>query len=191
MDNFCRKGLGEFQLSRFFFFLMGGVILFQALVMFGVWGSAHLPLWTGTEIRLATRPVDPRSLFRGNYARLGYDISRIPAADVRALFPHPRPHERLYVRLAAGADGLYQYQGISKKRPDSGLFIRGRLDATRLIRNGAYPVTYGIEAFFAPPERALALEKQLAETGVARIWVAPNGRAVLGNVEARGETNEK
>ncbi|MBT3870270.1 MAG: GDYXXLXY domain-containing protein [Gammaproteobacteria bacterium] len=46
-------------------------------VLVGMYVTAALPLWTGAEIRLATAPVDPRSLFRGNYALLSYDISEI------------------------------------------------------------------------------------------------------------------
>ena len=34
----------------------------------------------GKEIRVKVVPVDPRSLFRGNYARLNYDFSRLKKA---------------------------------------------------------------------------------------------------------------
>jgi len=34
----------------------------------------------GTEVKLATRPVDPRDFLRGDYVVLSYDISSMPAA---------------------------------------------------------------------------------------------------------------
>ncbi|MBT4615645.1 MAG: GDYXXLXY domain-containing protein [Gammaproteobacteria bacterium] len=52
-------------------------VIAQMAVLVGMYVTAALPLWTGAEIRLATAPVGPRSLFRGNYALLSYDISEI------------------------------------------------------------------------------------------------------------------
>ena len=53
------------------------VILLQIVVLGSEYLGAIYPLWTGEEIKLKTTPVDPRSLFRGNYARLRYGISTI------------------------------------------------------------------------------------------------------------------
>ena len=44
-------------------------------------------------------------------------------------------------------------------------------------------VRYGIEAWFAPPEEARRLEAELRDGGVARLRVAPGGRAALEAVE--------
>ena len=48
---------------------------------------------------------------------------------------------------------------------------------------------YGIEALFAPKEKALALERQLRDSGVAVVRVAPNGKAALVTVEAKAINN--
>ena len=48
-------------------FAFVAAILFQLVVMAGVWVNGFYPLWLGEEVRLKTRPVDPRDLFRGNY----------------------------------------------------------------------------------------------------------------------------
>jgi uncharacterized membrane-anchored protein len=67
------------------------IICFQVVILLCVYLNAVTPLWSGREIKLATVPVDPRSLFRGNYARLRYHISDIPAADInRVVSPPPR-----------------------------------------------------------------------------------------------------
>ena len=52
-------------------------VLLQLMVLSGMLVLAAMPLWTGKEIRVKVVPVDPRSLFRGNYARLNYDFSRL------------------------------------------------------------------------------------------------------------------
>jgi uncharacterized membrane-anchored protein len=48
-----------------------GILAFEYL-------GAVYPLWSDVSVRLKTVPVDPRSLFRGNYAQLRYEISRLP-----------------------------------------------------------------------------------------------------------------
>ena len=44
----------------------------------GMVGNAALPLWTGKEITLKTVAIDPRSILRGEYAQLRYEIGAIP-----------------------------------------------------------------------------------------------------------------
>ena len=56
--------------------LLLAAILFQFFVLTGMVAVAAMPLLSGTEIKIKTIPVDPRSLFRGNYARLRYEISQ-------------------------------------------------------------------------------------------------------------------
>ena len=54
------------------------VALAQTGVLAGMVVDRVRLLKTGREITLPIVPVDPRDLFRGQYVRLGYDISRIP-----------------------------------------------------------------------------------------------------------------
>lgn len=157
------------------------VIVFQVVVLAGVYLNAMHPLWTGETIRLKTVPIDPRSLFRGNYARLNYDISTIPKRDADPIFT-PRMHEVVYVRLKPDEKGLMGYSGISAQKPDQGMFIRGRIQ-NRFAGNSGYRVKYGIEAYFAPKKKALELEKKLRQSAVAVIKVTPNGKAALLEVE--------
>ncbi len=154
------------------------VILLQTGILAMIYINAHIPLWTGKPIVLKTRPVDPRSLFRGNYALLSYDISRIPAKEINALRT-PRSNERVYVRLTPGPDQVYTYQGLSFEKPESGIFIRGRIQDHGQRTTGSYRIRYGIEAFFAPKEKALALEKQLRTSAVARIYLTDSGKSAL------------
>lgn len=163
------------------------VILFQGGVLAMVYLNARIPAWTGEAVRLKTVPVDPRSLFRGNYALLRYDISRIPAADVNR-DGKPRPNQRVYVTLIPQADGIYGYGGVSfnppSNLPPGARYIRGRIKKPGHTRSGTYGITYGIEAWFAPKQKALALEKKLRTGATAEVWITDAGKAALKGVIA-------
>lgn len=151
----------------------------QFFILTGMVVKASMPLWTGTEVRLKTIPVDPRSMFRGNYARLNYAISTLPEDALAQTQKRIRTGEVVYVSLRKSADDLYEYAGASLAKPDSGIFLRGRAN-----RYGPpYRLEYGIEAFFAPKEKALQLEKDLRNGGVAVLMVSASGRATLATVE--------
>ena len=151
--------------------------LAQVLVLGGMYVSAAMPLWTGQAVRLATMPVDPRSLFRGHYARLDYEIARIDS-DLFPGLTDLRHGEVVYVLLDQQA-GIAQVAGVSLSIPTAGLFIRGRLQHPSTGRK-QQQLKYGIEAFFAPKDKAIALEKQLAAGGVvAIVMVSAGGKAAL------------
>ena len=144
--------------------------------------GAVYPIYSGEEVRLKTRPVDPRSLFRGNYARLRYEIGEVPGAEINKL-RNPRNGEVVYVRLQQNADGLYEANGATLEKPTEGLFIRGRIQENfRRSTRSTYQVKYGIEALFASRDKALDLEKRLRRSAVARVMVATNGKATLVDV---------
>ncbi len=159
-------------------------IALQITVLAGEYLGATYPLWTGKEIRLKAVPVDPRSLFRGNYARLNFEISSIDAQAFDG--KKPRAGEFIYIKLKPGADGLHVFDGAGMEKPGSGTFIRGRIESAGL-QNKRIPVRYGIEAYFAPVKTALALERQLRKGGIAVVMIAANGKAALQSVVAGPE----
>src|SRR4029078_8389557 len=61
----------------------------------------------GTEVKLQTRPVDPRDLLRGDYVVLGYDISQLPSG---ALLNPPASsrHPSVCVKLTPNRDSVYE-----------------------------------------------------------------------------------
>ncbi len=156
---------------------LGVAIALQFFVLSGMVVKAALPLWTGTEIRLKTVPVDPRSMFRGNYARLNYDIGTLPDTvliDTDSL----RKGVVVYVLLQIEENGLYGFMGASLEKPDNGVFLRGRIASDY----SPYRIKYGIEAFFAPKHKALQLERELRDGGVAVLMVADSGRVTLKDI---------
>jgi uncharacterized membrane-anchored protein len=158
--------------------LVGAAIVVQVLILIGMVVSAALPLLTGTDITVRTRPVDPRDLFRGNYAQLSYDFSRVPLQELASMAPL-RTGEVVYVSLQQGRDGLHEFAAAALKKPADGLFLRGRVE---YVMEDQVSVLYGIEAFFAPKETALALEQTLRERAVATLAVSGSGRARIRTV---------
>jgi uncharacterized membrane-anchored protein len=158
-------------------------IFFQFIVLSGMYVSAAMPLWTGTEIKVKTIPVDPRSMFRGNYARLTYDFSLLKS-DLLPDSEELRNGEVVYILLKPGDEGLHEFSKVMLRKPAQGPYLRGRIE-NRQYEVDAYSfrVKYGIEAFFAPKEKALALEKDLRDGGVAVLMVSAGGKARLKNIE--------
>lgn len=158
-------------------------IIAQGAILAGLYVHAAIPLWFGEEIRVATTPVDPRSLFRGNYARLHYAFSQVDGKylDVDEAL---RVGDVVYVALARQPDGLYAFAGAGLEPPDDALALRGRVAGRVEHEDGseAYFINYGIDAFFAPKEKALALERQLRDGGVAVLMVGDDGRARVRDV---------
>ena len=159
-------------------------IAFQLLVLAGMVAKAAMPLWTGAEIRVGTVPVDPRSMFRGNYARLRYEFGTLPE-DALTEVEGLRVGEVVYVSLGQGEEGEYEFARASLERPADGIFLRGRI-----VRNSPpLRIKYGIEAFFAPKERALKLERELRDGGTAILMVAASGQAALKDVIPNPDSN--
>ncbi|MFA0813549.1 GDYXXLXY domain-containing protein [Microbulbifer epialgicus] len=160
----------------------------QFLILTGLFVKAQVPFLTGEPIHVKTIPVGPRSMFRGNYARLNYGFSEIK----KSALPTDRlvrQGEVVYVSLKQSGSGLYKFSSASLQKPIEGVFLKGRIANARPWRNHeSYRVKYGIEAYFAPKEQALQLEKDLREGGVAELMVAPSGqvslKSVIGDVRA-------
>jgi uncharacterized membrane-anchored protein len=155
----------------------------QFLILIGIYTSAALPLWTGTEIRVQTMPVDPRSLFRGNYARLRYEFSTIDADLLpdKSLLRHG---EVIYISFEEGNDAIFEASAASLIQPKSGIFLRGRVENKHFYTASSLRVNYGIEAFFAPKEKALKLESELRSGAIAVLMVSSSGKARLKEIVA-------
>ncbi len=156
-------------------------IAFQFSVLTGMYLISVAPLWSGTEVKIKTVPVDPRSLFRGNYAKLDYDISTISSKHLKG-GKDIRNGEVIYVSLKKTPDGLYELLSASLSKPDTGVFLKGRIQNRRYESHHQLRIKYGIEAFFAPKDKAIALEKTLTKNGIAVLMVSDSGKARLKEV---------
>ena len=156
-------------------------ISLQFFILVGMYVLSEIPLWTGVEVKMKTVPVDPRSMFRGNYAILTYDMSRVEsdffAEDIKSV----RDSEVVYAVLQKNTDGLYELEKIVLNQPDEGVYIKGRTQrGGRTI--DTFGIKYGIEAFFAPKEKALELERGVRRGKAIATLMVANGKARIKTV---------
>lgn len=162
-------------------FLVAGLsltMLLQVTILATEYLSSVWPLWFGTPITLKTAPVDPRSLFRGNYVRLNYDISTISSLDTFQTF---KDGEIIYVTLKKDDEYLVA-TSLHRDKPLSGIFIRGRIAHATA---GGYRIKYGIEAYFMPKEKALKAQHSLREGALAVIYLLGNGKAAIAQLHCK------
>lgn len=155
--------------------LTAGILLtiaLQTCVLAVEYLSSVAPLWFGQPLLLPTEPIDPRSLFRGNYVRLNYGISRVSADLADDKF---KAGQKVYLSLNLDGDAPVPVK-LSATKPDEGTFIAGRVR----YASSDYRLEYGIEAFFLPKEKALAAERKLTSDKVsAQVYLSSDGKAAL------------
>ncbi len=110
-------------------------------------------LMSKREILLDVVPVDPRSLFRGDYVRLGYNISRLETG-----LPAEKLEKgaTLYVTLEQDGGG-WRAVKTDTRRPASmapgHVMLKGRVETIWHKPGGEGQIAlmrYGIESYFVP-----------------------------------------
>ena len=167
--------------------LIAAIVLQLGVLALEYLGSVW-PLWTGERGRLEIEPVDPRSMFRGNYARLGYSVASVDTSLFSGPSERLRKGEVVYVALEQ-EDESWRAAGIQLSKPASGVFLRGRLQHNWSADDSSFRVRYGIEAWFAPKVKAIEIEQatRRARSNNARAYavvaVAGSGRAALARLD--------
>ncbi len=134
---------------------------------------------TGTPIVLATEPVDPHSLFQGDYVTLGYQISRLDKSLFAEPPDHARPGQTVYVVLKQDDDGpVWRPQRASFSAPD---LQPGERVIQGTVRQPYFPlrVTYGIEAFFVPEKDGRWVERLPRTQVTVQVRVDNRGTATM------------
>ncbi|HTS42550.1 MAG TPA: GDYXXLXY domain-containing protein [Xanthobacteraceae bacterium] len=147
-------------------------------------------LRSGSEVMLQTRPIDPRDFLRGDYVTLGYDISTIPAGELKDQ-PVSGESAFVYVKLAPKPDGFYQAVSVHREPVPLAageVLIRGRAGRGSMCGNTSgqqifcdtLRLDYGIESFFVPQGEGRAIESARNAGKVAIVAaVTPGGRAAI------------
>jgi len=124
-----------------------------AVGLIAVLVAALPPLWvraTGDEVALALAPVDPLSLFRGNYVDLAYDIDMAPPPTVA-------PGGGVFVVVDGSRPATVLR--ITHRRPTLDTdehCLRGRATGNQVTLPE-------LEQFFVTPEQGAELEQQLSD----------------------------
>jgi uncharacterized membrane-anchored protein len=169
-------------------------VVFQVLVLATMVLERETVLRTGRTLYLATRPVDPRDPFRGDYVRLDYEISEVSSNDGRGAIrewmaaagkPDSRGEfkgRRIYAALEVDADGVGRLKAVYARPPPGEVYIRGRIAGLTPHRLQA---KYGIEAYFVEQGQGRPIEDNRRRPDGIRIplemdlALSGNGIAVL------------
>ncbi|RST85278.1 hypothetical protein EJC49_16540 [Aquibium carbonis] len=148
-----------------------GAALLVAIVQIGflaalIEGRASI-LRDGREVLLKVEPVDPRDLLRGDYVRLGYEITTLDWATIATGREPLRRGTAIMVRLAPGEDGLWRAVGArladqpAVLADDDTVEIAGLVDSD-LGGSEMLRATYGIERFYLPEGEGRPIERDLS-----------------------------
>lgn len=131
------------------------VVLLQLIFLGGLIGYKQYAILAGEKIILKVAPVDPRSLFQGDYARLNYEINRLDLSKIEVEGEKNfRGDEKVYVELEKG-DKYFSPRKVSREKPKTKYFIRG---IAQNFSGNSLQVMYGIETYFMPEGKARDFE---------------------------------
>jgi len=153
--------------------------------------------WTlhrGRELVVQTAPIDPRDIFRGDYVRLDYLFSRIPAGRVDPALLHGglRKGERLWLAMRPASGGVAVAARVQRQKPEFP-YLRGRVVADWPMKKtpGDGQVTeslrldFGIGRYYVEQGRGRVLEQirgrrdDFQRAMRVRLAVAGNGEALI------------
>lgn len=143
----------------------------------------------GRQVLLKVEPVDPRDLLRGDYIRLGYDISRIPVKLI-ANIPADKfssDDTSIVVRLKPGADGYWQpiaawFGQVPAPAAADEADIVGHVAAGWDLRTPDTTIApdYGIERFYLPEGEGIAIQNDMRVRPFGmRVAIARDGTAQI------------
>jgi uncharacterized membrane-anchored protein len=158
--------------------LASGVLLTGILGFMVV--DRMLLLRNGREIVLPIRPVDPRDLFRGDFARLAYDISRLDAG-ASGLGGGDWRDQTVYVTLERDAGEVEAWKPVAVARTlptglsPNQIAIRGRTN-----RYAWNLINYGLESYYLPEGTGRRIEEMARKSQLSAIVaIDGGGRAAI------------
>jgi len=172
------------------------IIVLQSVALIAMVGMKQYTLTTGTLIVLKTRPIDPRSLFRGDYVRLNYDISRLSLNELQGEKDFKQGDTIYVVVHKEGefwtAQAAYH---LLPKTTDDQVAIKGEVKYAygNCGRNPqekdciSVQVKYGVENYFVPEGEGRDLERPSAGEAVTiQLAVDRYGNAAIKAVLVNG-----
>lgn len=144
------------------------VILGQLAVLAYMAAEREWIVRNGSTLLLRTAPVDPRDVMRGDFIRFDYEIGHVPVSQcegaVKAWAAETKPRsyrthrdDVVYATVRLDADKVASLVGLSDRRPESGLFLRGRVVS---VTDRMVNVRFGLEALFTPQGEAREFEDE-------------------------------
>jgi len=164
------------------------IIVFQVGVLGFMIAKQEFILKKGTKVLLKCRPVDPRSLFSGDYVILNYEISTInqklfDAADTDRKNRNPN---EIFVALRKNPDNdFWSVSSVSKDfrklKSEYPVVIRGSAEYWFGSR-----VKYGVENYFVPQNQGFQIEKNLSDVSV-EVSISEKGESAISKLFISGK----
>jgi uncharacterized membrane-anchored protein len=157
---------------------------------------------TGTPVLLQTEPVDPRSLFMGDFVRLAYHISRLPLDGEGALGGDKdfKRHDAVWVALQPDPTGARAVSVHHQRSAITGslLALRGEVQylndhtwdrsTNKSVRQRTLGVRYGIEQYYVAEGSGRQIERpSAAEKVTIRVAIDARGKAGIQAVLLDGQ----
>lgn len=145
---------------------LGIIILVLLIILGGFLLYVSYPLLSTKKAILATQPVDPFDIIRGQYMTIRYEIGTIP------FISGAQVGDEVYVTLLEDTVGISRYKASSLDKPSRDeLFIRGKIIS---MSENSLGLEYGIEQYFFERNarieaRDMDVEVKLSNNGGARI----------------------
>ncbi|MBN2191152.1 MAG: GDYXXLXY domain-containing protein [Candidatus Aureabacteria bacterium] len=144
----------------------------------------------GSPIKVRVEPIDPRSLFRGDYVILRYPFSSVKREDIGLGKCEMHDIKNIYIVLKKTGD-LWEYERASSDKPEISrdeVFLKGSVVSDVFGYSNNLGVRYGIESYFVPEGEGRILEKSREKGNLAaEIYVDSKGRALLTGLFVKGE----
>lgn len=174
------------------------ILALQIAALLGMIGIKQWTLNTGTPVVLETMPVDPRSLFSGDYVRLNYSISMLQLDQIGGDKEFKR-HDTVYVVLQAGEPyaspvsahhqlpQLDRGQVAIKGEVEYASSTRWNQQTRQLDPAKSLSVHYGVENFYVEEGAGRALERPADNAKMSvRIAVDSYGNAGIAAILLNG-----
>lgn len=163
----------------------GAVALLQSAALFTMIEKRASILRGGKTVVLQTEPVDPRDLMRGDFVRLGYDISTLQRQDIKPVGQTLAGGTYVYVAVKPDGKGRFilsraDVAPIADLAADE-VMLRGKLVFSSGVDGFEnVSVEYGIERYYVPEGEGLVIEQAQGEHRIdAVLAVAENGAAQI------------
>jgi len=165
-------------------------VLLQAVILLSMIARQELLLKNGTKVMLKCVPVDPRSLFSGDYVRLNYVISEIRKGETEAehkKFDEFSEGDTIYVALVKNkSDRFYSIADFGKNADELKSRYPVILKGTVEDVYSTLSIKYGLETYFVPQNEGKDIETRIAEVS-AVVSIADDGNSALSKLFIAGE----
>ena len=160
-------------------FLAFIAVLLQVILLFSIQARKELSLRSGKRITVKIIPVDPRSIFRGDYIILNYKFSRLDLKKVKHDKASYNRGQKVFVKLSKINDEWKAVEINAKFPGDTGtneIILRGSISGWP--HGSSVNIVYGIESYFVPEGKGKYIEGEIAGKHIkAELSIDPKGYA--------------